>query len=162
MNLEEIETIVKMMDEHGLSQFKLETDESKLELKKGGNIDIDAVQKLMAAAPAPMMAAPAAAPAPAAAAPAAAPAADAGGLPAGVEEITSPLVGTFYTSEKPEAPAFVKVGDKVSADTTVCIVEAMKVFNPITAEISGEITEILVENGTPVQYGEPLFRVKTA
>ena len=103
--------------------------------------------------------APAAAPA---ALPAAAPAADSGGLPAGTEEITSPMVGTFYTASAPDADAFIKVGDKVSAETTVCIVEAMKVMNEIQAEISGEILEILVENGTAVQFGEPLFRVKTS
>lgn len=147
------------MDEHGLSQFKLEQDETKLELKKGGDADLSAISQLMAAAPAPIAAAPAAAPA---ALPAAAPATDSGGLPAGTEEITSPMVGTFYTASAPDADAFVKVGDKVSAETTVCIVEAMKVMNEIQAEISGEILEILVENGTAVQFGEPLFRVKTS
>ena len=147
------------MDEHGLSQFKLEQDETKLELKKGGDADVSAISQLMAAAPAPIVAAPAAAPA---AQPVAAPAADSGSLPAGTEEITSPMVGTFYTASAPDADAFVKVGDKVSAETTVCIVEAMKVMNEIQAEISGEILEILVENGTAVQFGEPLFRVKTS
>lgn len=147
------------MDEHGLSQFKLEQDETKLELKKGGDADVSAISQLMAAAPAPIVAAPAATPA---ALPVAAPAADSGGLPAGTEEITSPMVGTFYAASAPDADAFVKVGDKVSAETTVCIVEAMKVMNEIQAEISGEILEILVENGTAVQFGEPLFRVKTS
>ena len=147
------------MDEHGLSQFKLEQDETKLELKKGGDADVSAISQLMAAAPAPIVAAPAATPA---ALPVAAPAADSSGLPAGTEEITSPMVGTFYAASAPDADAFVKVGDKVSAETTVCIVEAMKVMNEIQAEISGEILEILVENGTAVQFGEPLFRVKTS
>lgn len=147
------------MDEHGLSQFKLEQDETKLELKKGGDADVSAISQMMAAAPAPIAAAPTAAPAPA---PVAAPAADSDGLPPGTEEITSPMVGTFYTASAPDADAFVKVGDKVSAETTVCIVEAMKVMNEIQAEISGEILEILVENGTAVQFGEPLFRVKTS
>jgi len=72
------------------------------------------------------------------------------------------MVGTFYTAASPDSDAFVQVGDKVSADTTVCIVEAMKVMNEINAETSGEIVEILVENGTAVQFGEPLFRVKSA
>ncbi len=162
MDFKDIKKIVELMDEHGLSQFKLEQDETKLELKKGGDVDVSAISQLLAAAPAPVAAAPvAAAAAPAAAAPAA-PAADAGGLPAGTEEITSPMVGTFYTASSPDADAFVKVGDKVSADTTVCIVEAMKVMNEIHAEISGEIVEVLVENGTAVQFGEPLFRVKTS
>lgn len=159
MDFKDIKKIVELMDEHGLSQFKLEQDETKLELKKGGDADLSAISQLMAAAPAPIAAAPAAAPA---ALPAAAPATDSGGLPAGTEDITSPMVGTFYTASAPDADAFVKVGDKVSAETTVCIVEAMKVMNEIQAEISGEILEILVENGTAVQFGEPLFRVKTS
>ena len=162
MDFKDIKKIVELMDEHGLSQFKLEQDETKLELKRGGDVDVSAISQLMAAAPAPIAAAPVAPAAPAAAPAAAAPAADAGGLPAGTEEITSPMVGTFYTASAPDADAFVKVGDKVSADTTVCIVEAMKVMNEIQAEISGEIVEILVENGTAVQFGEPLFRVKTS
>ena len=159
MDFKDIKKIVELMDEHGLSQFKLEQDETKLELKKGGDADVSAISQMMAAAPAPIAAAPTAAPAPA---PVAAPAADSDGLPPGTEEITSPMVGTFYTASAPDADAFVKVGDKVSAETTVCIVEAMKVMNEIQAEISGEILEILVENGTAVQFGEPLFRVKTS
>jgi len=159
VDFKDIKKIVELMDEHGLSQFKLEQDETKLELKKGGDADVSAISQLMAAAPAPIAAAPVAAPA---AAPVAAPAADSDGLPAGTEEITSPMVGTFYTASAPDADAFVKVGDKVSAETTVCIVEAMKVMNEIQAEISGEILEILVENGTAVQFGEPLFRVKSS
>ncbi len=151
------------MDEHGLSQFKLEQDETKLELKKGGDLDVKAVQQLLssmpAAAPAPLAAA-----APAAVAPAAAGAAASAeeGLPAGVEEITSPMVGTFYTSPDPDSDPFVKVGAKVSADSTVCIVEAMKVMNEIKAEGNGEIVAVLVENGTAVQFGDPLFHIKKA
>lgn len=150
MDLKDIEKIMKLMDSHGLSQFKLEQDETKLELKKGGDIDIEAVQRMIASSAPPQMMA--------SHAPAVAP----GGLPPGTEEITSPMVGTFYTARNPESPDFVKVGDKVSPDTVVCIIEAMKVFNDITAEIKGEIVELLVENGTPVQYGEALFRVKTS
>ncbi|MEM9280385.1 MAG: acetyl-CoA carboxylase biotin carboxyl carrier protein [Verrucomicrobiota bacterium] len=159
MDFKDIKKIVELMDEHGLSQFKLEQDETKLELKKGSDIDVNAIQQLLASAPAPV-AAPVVAPA---AAPAAvsAPAADAG-LPPGVEEITSPMVGTFYTASAPDADPFVKVGDKVAKDTTVCIVEAMKVMNEIQAELAGEIVEVLVENGTAVQFGEPLFLVKTS
>ena len=120
MDFKDIKKIVELMNEHGLSQFKLEQDETKLELKKGGDADVSAISQLMAAAPAPIVAAPAATPA---ALPVAAPAADSGGLPAGTEEITSPMVGTFYAASAPDADAFVKVGDKVSAETTVCIVE---------------------------------------
>lgn len=143
------------MDEHGLSQFKLEQDETKLELKKGGDVDVNAISKLLASQPAPHYAT-APAMAPAAGSPAAPEAAEA---PVG-KEIPSPMVGTFYTSPSPEADTFVKVGDKVTADTTVCIIEAMKVMNEIKADIDGEIVEIVAENGNAVQFGEALFRVK--
>ncbi len=150
------------MGEHGISQFKLEQDNEKIELKKGGDIDMEAVQKLLASAQAPQVSY---APQPVAQAPAAAVGGAApaeAGLPAGLVEITSPMVGTFYSSENPESDPFVSVGSKVSADKTVCIIEAMKVMNQINADVSGEIVEVLVENGTSVQYGEPLYRVKPA
>jgi len=150
------------MDQHGLSQFKLEQDETKLELKKGGDIDLKAIQHWMASAPGPQYAPHYGSAAPAPAAGAAAPAPADGALPAGVKEVTSPMVGTFYTASSPDAEPFAKIGSKVTADSTVCIIEAMKVMNEIKAEISGEIIEVLVENGTAVQYGEPLFRVKTS
>ncbi|MDF1859396.1 MAG: acetyl-CoA carboxylase biotin carboxyl carrier protein [Verrucomicrobiales bacterium] len=159
MDFKDIKKIVELMDQHGLSQFKLEQDETKLELKKGGDVDMSAVQALLASAPAPqpLAGAPAATPAGGAA-----PVVDDGALPAGVEEVTSPMVGTFYTAPSPDSDEFVKVGDKISADSTVCIIEAMKVMNEIKSEIAGEVVEILVENGTAVQFGEPLLRVKTA
>ncbi len=162
MEFSDIQKIVELMDEHGLSQFKLEQDDTKLELKKGGDLDVGAVQQLLSSMPA-APAAVATAPAAMAAAPAlpgAAPADE--GLPAGVEEITSPMVGTFYTSPDPDSDPFVKVGAKVSADSTVCIVEAMKVMNEIKAEANGEIVAVLVENGTAVQFGDPLFHIKKA
>ena len=99
------------------------------------------------------------------AAPAAAPAAAApvpSGPPAGTVEIRSPIVGTFYKAASPESPAFVSVGDRIKSGAVVCIVEAMKVMNEIQAEVSGEIVEILVENGQAVEFDQPLFRVKTA
>lgn len=156
MEFKDIKKIVELMDEHGLSQFKLEQDETKLELKKGGDVDINAISQLLASQPSHQYA------------PAPAPAPSSGTAPAEVvsgpvgEEITSPMVGTFYTSPSPDSDVFVKVGDKVTADTTVCIIEAMKVMNEIKADISGEIVEIIAENGNAVQYGEALFRVKTA
>ena len=81
-------------------------------------------------------------------------------VPDNYETINAPMVGTFYKSPSPEEGAYVQVGDKVSNDTTVCILEAMKLFNEIQAEISGEIVEILVEDGQMVEYGQPLFKVK--
>jgi acetyl-CoA carboxylase biotin carboxyl carrier protein len=155
VDIKDIKKIVELMDEYGLTAFTLEQDETKLELKKGGDIDVSAVQQLLASVPAP-------APAPAAPSPALAVPAEEGSLPAGVEEIASPMVGTYYSAPSPDADSFVKAGDRIDAETTVCIVEAMKVMNEIKAEISGEVVEILVENGTAVQYGEPLLRVKTS
>lgn len=78
----------------------------------------------------------------------------------GISIIKSPMVGTFYQASSPESPPFINVGDSVSKDTTVCIIEAMKVMNEIPAELSGEIKEVLVENGDAVEYGQPLFKVK--
>lgn len=75
--------------------------------------------------------------------------------------IRSPMVGTFYTSPDPESPVYVKVGDQVGPETTVCIIEAMKVYNQIPAEVAGKIVVVLVENGEPVEFGQPLFRVDT-
>jgi acetyl-CoA carboxylase biotin carboxyl carrier protein len=75
--------------------------------------------------------------------------------------IKSPMVGTFFVSPSPEAPAFVKVGDHVGPETAVCIIEAMKVFNEIPAEMAGQIVAVLVENGAPVEFGQPLFKVNT-
>ncbi|MCF7837857.1 MAG: acetyl-CoA carboxylase biotin carboxyl carrier protein, partial [Candidatus Marinimicrobia bacterium] len=80
--------------------------------------------------------------------------------PADETVITAPMVGTFYRSSSPEADAFVKVGDDVEYDSTVCIIEAMKVMNELKAELKGTILEILVDNATPVEYGQPLFRVR--
>lgn len=152
MKIEEIETIVKLMSENDLTEFKIESEDMTLCLKRGS-------QKI--AAPVVTQAIiPAAAPAPVAAAPVAAapaPAAEAAAAPSKDKIIESPIVGTFYRSSAPGAEAFVKVGSKVDADTTVCIVEAMKVMNEIKAEKSGVIKEILIENGQPVEYGQALF-----
>lgn len=154
------------MDDHGLTHFKLEQDESKLELRKGADIDVDAVQKIMSLAPPAAYAppaAPAAAPAMAPpASPAAAEASASGGPGPDEVEIKSELVGTFYTAPSPDEPDFVKEGSAISEDTVVCIVEAMKVMNQIQAGVSGTITKVVAENGTPVQYGDPLFYVKKA
>ena len=153
MKIEEIETIVKLMSENDLTEFKIESEDMTLCLKRGSQkIAAPVVTQAIipAAAPAPVAAAPApVAAAPAAPAPAAAPAKD--------KIIESPIVGTFYRSSAPGADAFVKVGSKVDADTTVCIVEAMKVMNEIKAEKSGVVKAVLVENGDPVEYGQPLF-----
>lgn len=147
---------MKLMDEHGLSQFQFEKDEFKLKLKKGS--DFEDLQRVLGSLPA---AGSAPAPAPAApAAPAAAAPAESAAPVAEGEEITSPMVGTFYRKPSPDDPDFVNVGDVVSEGQTICIIEAMKVMNEIKAEKSGTITETCVDDATPVQFGDALFRVK--
>ncbi len=140
------------MNEHDLSEIDLRQGNQRVRLRRGAD------QPVFTATPAY---APAAAPAPApqaAPAPAAAPSAPAA-APAG-KTINSPMVGTFYLSSSPDAAPFIKIGDQVGPDTTICIIEAMKVFNEIPAETSGKITAVLVENGMPVEFGQPLFRIE--
>ncbi|MCL4161802.1 UNVERIFIED_CONTAM: hypothetical protein GTU68_008667 [Idotea baltica] len=140
------------MDDHGLSQFQYEKEDFNLKLKKG--VDVDEIQRLLGAvgsAPAPV------APVPVSAAPSAeAPAPE---VPAG-EEISSPMVGTFYRKASPESLNFVEVGDAISEGQTLCIIEAMKVMNEIKAEKSGTIAQICVDDGNPVQFGDALFRLQ--
>ncbi len=155
MKIEEIKTIVKLMSENDLTEFKIEAEDMHLCIKRGGQN----VAPVIAQTLPPVVAAPAA-PIPAAAPAAAAPAAPAAASAPAGETIDSPIVGTFYRSSAPGVEPFVKVGSKVEADTTVCIVEAMKVMNEIKAEKSGVIKEILVENGQPVEYGQPLFVIE--
>jgi len=148
-NIDEIKTIVELMSEHDLTEFKIEADEMHLCIRRGSDQPVQMIQAPQMQAMAPM-AAPAAAPVSAEAATETAP--EIAG-----ETIDSPIVGTFYEASSPDSPAFAKVGDTVSADTVVCIVEAMKVMNEIKAEKSGVIKEVLVDNAQPVEYGQPLF-----
>ena len=149
------------MNEHELSYFHLEQGDFNLKLKKGP--DADSIASIMSAMPqvAPMpapVAQPAlqqaAAPAPAGGDATPAPATAAG------EEITSPMVGTFYRKASPDAPNFVEVGAAVKEGDTLCIIEAMKVMNEIKADKSGTITEVAVDDATPVQFGDVLFRIQ--
>jgi acetyl-CoA carboxylase biotin carboxyl carrier protein len=149
VELQEIRRIVELMNEHGLTHFDLTKGDFHLKLKKGA--DLDDLRGLLSALPtaqAPV----AALPAPVAAAPAA-PVAEGA-------EITSPMVGTFYLKPAPDAPNFVDVGSVVSIGQTLCIIEAMKVMNEIKAERAGTICACVAEDGTPVQYGDVLFRIK--
>lgn len=141
--------LAELMDEHDLSEIDLSQGDTRIRLRRrDGTAPAAEVRYAPAAPSAPMSAAHGAA---------SAPAADEAHLHA----IKSPMVGTFYTSSSPDSPAFVKVGDHVGPDSTVCIVEAMKVFNEIPAEVSGKIVAVLVENGEPVEFGQPLFKVDT-
>jgi|694.fasta_scaffold40599_6 acetyl-CoA carboxylase biotin carboxyl carrier protein len=165
-DLAHIREIVGLMADNDLSYFHFEQKESKLEIRRGS--DFAAASDLLKhlpvpAAPVAVAAAPAAAapasvaPVAVAAAPAAAAAAPSG--PVG-PSINSPMVGTFYRSAAPGEKSFVNVGDQVDENTTVCIIEAMKVMNEIKAEARGTIARILAEDGKPVQYGQPLFELK--
>lgn len=143
MDVEEIRNLVSMMGEFNLSEIKVEMEGCNICLRRNC---AEAVPAAPVIAAAPVVAA-----APVAATPVAAEPQSAG------ESIDSPLVGTLYRAPGPDAKPFVQVGDRVSADTVVCIIEAMKVMNEIKAEKSGVIKEILVENGQPVEYGQPIF-----
>lgn len=148
MNVEEIKTIVELMSANDLTEFKIEAEGYNLCLKRG----CAKQQITQVVAGAPVASAPAAAPV-------AAPAADSAPK-APAKTIDSPLVGTFYRAPSPDSPPFVKVGDRVSPDTVVCIVEAMKVMNEVKAETSGVIKDILCTDGTAVEYGLPLFVIE--
>jgi acetyl-CoA carboxylase biotin carboxyl carrier protein len=150
-----VRRLVELMQEFDLAEIDLRQAEQRIRLRKDQE-PVIAPGGYAAPAPAPAPVAhhaPATPPQPAAPTPA-------GGEAANVQYVTSPMVGTFYHSPNPDSPPFVKVGDQVGPDTVVCIVEAMKVFNEIPAEVSGKITAILVENAAAVEYGQKLFRVE--
>ena len=152
MDLRKLKTLIDLVSESNISELEITETEGKVRIVKGGGAaPVQYVQTL--AAPAAAAAAPAAGAAPAAAAPAAE-AARAG------HAVKSPMVGTFYRSSSPGAPAFVEVGSKVNEGDTVCIIEAMKILNEIEADKSGTITQILGENGQAVEYGQPLFIIE--
>ncbi len=154
MKIEEIKTIVKLMTDNELTEFKIETESFNLCIKREPAPVVAAAPSVVTLPAHPAVPSaeqkPAAAAEPASAAPSEAP----------TETIDSPLVGTFYRASSPDAAAFVKVGDRVSADTVVGIIEAMKVMNEIKAEKCGVIKDILVENGQPVEYGQPLIVIE--
>jgi acetyl-CoA carboxylase biotin carboxyl carrier protein len=141
-DVKKVRKLIELMKEHDLSELELKQADTQVRIRRGGDV-------VAYSAPA---AAPVAAPA----------AAAAGGAPAAADRsvvIKSPMVGTFYKASGPDSPPFVKVGDRIGPDKTVCIVEAMKVFNEIPAGVSGQVVAILVENGAPVEFGQPLIKV---
>ena len=144
------------MKRSDISEFEFEEDGFKLRLSSKSAELPQIIQAT--AAPAALPTSAPAAPAPTTAAAAPAPNVE----EKGISLVKSPMVGTFYAAASPESASFTKVGAKVSSESIVCIIEAMKVMNEIQAEISGTITEILVENGEAVEYGQPLFKVKTS
>lgn len=164
LNVEDIQALIKSVDESSIDEFAYETEETKLTVKKNtGETVVQPAQK--AVAPVEKTREQVAAPLPPTDREATtqpdAPAANAEDHVDYDYEITSPMVGTLYSSPSPEADSYVQKGSMVQKDTVVCIVEAMKLFNEIEAEVSGEIVEILVDDGELVEYNQPLFRVKT-
>lgn len=163
MNQKELKELIEFLIEKDIAEFELERGDVKVKVKRGGEAvaATSEVRYLPAPVVAPVAAAPVAhaAPAPPQAPGAAAPPA----APANEEDLfmaKSPIVGTFYESPSPGAPPFFKVGDTVEAGQVLCIIEAMKLMNEIEAEISGEIVKRFVNNGQPVEYGQPLFAIR--
>jgi acetyl-CoA carboxylase biotin carboxyl carrier protein len=146
-DLDKIRELIGLMDEHGLSEISLSQGDQSWKLRRGPAEGATVIP-------------------PAVAKPVPAVKSDDGGEPQAAESqlptINSPTVGTFYAAATPDDPPLIKVGQPVTPDTVVCIVEAMKVFNPITAETAGTIVEVLIENGDAVEFGQPLFRVQPA
>ena len=150
MNLDEIKSILQLMEANKLVEFEYEDEGRRLKLRRQDD------RVVTTAVP---MAAPAAAPlsAPTSAAPAAVPEP---ARPSNLTEFKSPLVGTFYRSAKPDSDPFVNVGDEINPEKVICIIEAMKVMNEIKAEMGGIVREILVKNGQAVEFGEPMFLIE--
>ncbi len=151
MDLRKLKKLIDLVEESGIAEIEVTEGEEKVRITRS----LAAPQPVYAAAPAV-----AAAPAPAAAAPVAAEGAPAAPARDLSKAQTSPMVGTFYRAPGPNAPVFVEVGQSVNAGDTLCIIEAMKLMNEIEAERSGVVKEILVENGQPVEFGEPLFIIE--
>jgi acetyl-CoA carboxylase biotin carboxyl carrier protein len=156
MKAKEIQDLIDFISNSGLAEVKIKTTEFELSIKKNNEIQVISSTP---AAPAPAAAAPAALAAPAAV-PASAPAPK--DETSRYLEIKSPMIGTFYRSPNPESDNFINVGDDLKSGQTVCIIEAMKLFNEIESEISGKIVRVLVDNATPVEYDQPLFLVDPA
>jgi acetyl-CoA carboxylase biotin carboxyl carrier protein len=155
-DVRKIRRLVELMKEYELSEIDLQQGDTRIQLRRGG----ETVAVVPGVRPAYALPEPAPQPAeaPGAAAP---PPVEAKPEEEHIVVIRSPMVGTFYAAPDPDSPSYVNVGDPVGPETVVCIVEAMKVFNQIPAEVSGKIVAVLVENGEPVEYGQPMFKVDT-
>ncbi|WMJ74529.1 acetyl-CoA carboxylase biotin carboxyl carrier protein [Cytophagaceae bacterium ABcell3] len=156
MKAKEIQDLIDFISKSGLAEVNIETEQFKIAVKKHNEAPVRAeVQQV--AAPAPQApAAPAPSPSPSSKAEPEAPKSSEGNL----ITIKSPMIGTFYRSSSPDTPPFVNIGDEVKPGKTVCIIEAMKLFNEIESEVSGKIVKVLVENASPVEYDQPLFLVE--
>ncbi len=159
MDLRKLKKLIDLVQESGIAELEITEGEEKVKIVKGGEATVTPIGPAATPAPGPV-AAPAGAPTPAAVAAAAAAAAvPEEPAPAG-HVLKAPMVGTFYRSASPESKPFVEVGQNVKAGETVCIIEAMKLMNEIEADAAGMIKAILVENGQPVEYGQPLFIIE--
>jgi acetyl-CoA carboxylase biotin carboxyl carrier protein len=162
MNQKELKELIEFLIDKDITEFELERGDVKVRIKRGQEIHYTtAPASVSAPVPLPTQHAAPAHPAPASAqaspapAPAAAPSEE-----EGLHTVKSPIVGTFYESPSPGAPGFVKVGDTITVGQVLCIVEAMKLMNEIESDVAGEIVKISVNNGQPVEYGQPLFLVR--
>jgi len=160
VNLDELRELIGLLRDNGLAELELENEGFRVRLRRESE---RAESSHAAVPPAPVSEAAAPAPAAAASGPAhpGTQASTAAAQDQDLHIIQSPIVGTFYRSPSPTAEAFIKIGSNVEPDTVVCIIEAMKLMNEIQAEMSGEVVKIYVENGQPVEYGQPLFGIQS-
>ncbi|MGA2179994.1 MAG: acetyl-CoA carboxylase biotin carboxyl carrier protein [Verrucomicrobiota bacterium] len=156
MDIKDIKAIIDLMKKNSITEFELERQDSKIRLKRGSNGGAPIVQydePMVAAGAVPVLPSVAVVPTPAGVPP----------VPAtGEVEVKSPMIGTFYRAPSPEAGSYVEIGTEINPESVVCIIEAMKVMNEIKAEVKGVITQVLVENAKPVEFGQPLFKVRPA
>jgi acetyl-CoA carboxylase biotin carboxyl carrier protein len=148
VDLKDIKAIIDLMKKNSIAEFELERQDFKIKLKRGGNAGLPQFEEALGLPPvsvSTMATVPISAP----------------HSPANGElEIKSPMIGTFYRAPSPEAANYVEVGAEVNTETVVCIIEAMKVMNEIKAEVKGVVTQILVENAKPVEFGQPMFKIR--
>ena len=156
MDIRKVKKLIELLEESGIGEIEIKEGEESVRISRGVS-GAPAPAPVYAPPPAPA-AAPAPAPAPAAPA-AAAPAAESAAAGTSGHIVKSPMVGTFYRSPSPSSPAFVEVGKTVKAGDVLCIVEAMKMMNQIEADVSGTVEAVLVENGEPVEFDQPLFSI---
>jgi acetyl-CoA carboxylase biotin carboxyl carrier protein len=155
VDIKDIKAIIDLMKKNSITEFELERQDSKIRLKRASNGGAPVIQydELATAGAVPVLPPVALAPAPVGTPP----------VPATNEiEVKSPMIGTFYRAPSPEAASYVEIGAEINPDSVVCIIEAMKVMNEIKAEVKGVITQVLVENAKPVEFGQPLFKVRPA
>ncbi|WP_370623326.1 acetyl-CoA carboxylase biotin carboxyl carrier protein [cf. Phormidesmis sp. LEGE 11477] len=159
MNFKELRELVAAIDQTDIAELTLKNTEFELTLRKPSALQPDVVLSAAHAVPT-VPSAPIAAPAAVVSTPTEPVAQSTPTIDPSLVEITAPMVGTFYRSPAPDEPAFVEVGDRIQSGQTVCIIEAMKLMNELEAEVSGEVVAVLVENAEPIEFGQPLMRVK--